>query len=386
MAHRSYNSNSAIVLLLTFFASACTDTDSANNARDAASDDEDLTSEAQTTTTDAPSESTESSESDEVNTTDGVTLATGDTTQGDAATSDTQDDAATSDTAQGDAATSDTAQGDAATSDTAQGDAATGDTQGDAATSDTADLTETTGDSGDTLPNEPADSGDANSASLLPVDLGSAENFVILAKSGISSVPTSVIVGNIGVSPAAATLITGFPLSADQQNVFATTPQVTGKVFAADYALDPPAMLTTAVGDMELAFTDAAGRAPDFTELGAGDIGGLTLSPGVYKWGTGLLIPTDVTLDGSATDVWIFQVAQDLELSNGTNITLTGGALPEHVFWQVAGLVDFGTTSHAERIVLTQTSVALQTGASLNGRVFAQTAVTLDSSTIVEPE
>ena len=222
-------------------------------------------------------------------------------------------------------------------------------------------------------------------ASAAPVSLGTAGNFVILAKSGISTVPTSAITGNLGVSPAAATFITGFSLIADATNVFSTSPQVTGKVYAADYALPTPSNLTTAVGDMELAFTDAAGRAPNVTELGAGNIGGMTLAPGVYKWGTGLLIPTDVTLTGSATDVWIFQIAQNLTMSSAARILLAGGALPKNVFWQVAGLVDLGTTAHCEGVVLTQTSVTLRTGASINGRLLAQTAVNLDGSAVVEP-
>ena len=195
--------------------------------------------------------------------------------------------------------------------------------------------------------------------------------------------PTSAVTGNLGVSPAAATFITGFSLTADSTNVFSTSPQVTGKVYAADYAPPTPSNLTTAVGDMELAFTDAAGRAPDVTELGAGNIGGMTLAPGVYKWGTGLLIPTDVTLTGSATDVWIFQIAQDLTMSSGAKILLAGGALPKNVFWQVAGLVDLGTTAHFEGVVLTQTSITLRTGASINGRLLAQTAVSIDGSTVV---
>jgi hypothetical protein len=217
------------------------------------------------------------------------------------------------------------------------------------------------------------------------VDLGTAGDFAILAKSGISGVPPSVVTGDIGVSPAAATFITGFSLTADATNVFATSTQVTGNVYAADYEAPTPSNMTTAIGDMELAFTDAAGRAPDVTELGAGDIGGMTLTPGVYQWGTGLLIPTDVTLDGAATDVWIFQIAQDLTMSSGTRIVLTGGAVPENVFWQVAGLVDLGTTAHCEGIVLTQTSVTLRTGATINGRLLAQTAVDIDASTVVEP-
>jgi hypothetical protein len=219
----------------------------------------------------------------------------------------------------------------------------------------------------------------------LPVSLGTAGNFAILAKSGISTVPTSAVTGDIGVSPAAATFITGFSLTADSTNVFSTSPQVTGRVYAADYAPPTPSKLTAAVGDMELAFTAAAGRAPDVTELGAGNIGGMTLAPAVYKWGTGLLIPTDVTLTGSATDVWIFQIAQDLTMSSAAKVLLAGGALPKNVFWQVAGLVDLGTTAHCEGVVLTQTSVTLRTGASINGRLLAQTAVNIDGSTVVEP-
>jgi hypothetical protein len=217
------------------------------------------------------------------------------------------------------------------------------------------------------------------------VDLRTAKNYAILAESGISTVPTAAITGNLGISPAAASFITGFSLIADSTNVFSTSPQVTGKVYAADYTAPTPSALTTAISDMQLAFTDAAGRAPGVTELGAGNIGGMTLAPGVYKWGTGLLIPTDVTLAGTATDVWIFQIAQNLTMSSGTKILLTGGAQPKNVFWQVAGLVDLGTTAHFEGVVLTQTSATLRTGASINGRLLAQTAVNLDSSSVVAP-
>ncbi|MDP1832938.1 MAG: ice-binding family protein [Geothrix sp.] len=219
----------------------------------------------------------------------------------------------------------------------------------------------------------------------LPVNLGTAGTYVILAKSGISTVPASAVTGNLGLSPAAASFITGFSLIADATNVFSTSPQVTGKIYAADYAAPTPSNLTTAVGDMQTAFTDAAGRAPDVTELGAGNIGGMTLAPKVYKWGTSLLIPTDVTLNGSATDVWIFQIAQNLTMSSAAKVLLTGGALPKNVFWQVAGAVDLGTTSHCEGILLTQTAINLRTGASVNGRLLAQTAVTIDGSTVVEP-
>jgi hypothetical protein len=231
----------------------------------------------------------------------------------------------------------------------------------------------------------PSEVGGDAGVSASAVDLGAAGDFAILAKTGVSSVPSSAITGDVGLSPAAATFITGFSLTNDSTNVFSMSPQVTGRVFAADYEAPTPSDLTGAISDMELAFSDAAGRAADVTELGAGNIGGMTLEPGVYQWGTGLLIPTNVTLTGSATDVWIFQIAQDLTVESDVRIVLAGGALAENVFWQVSGLAELGTTSHLEGVVLSQTSITLRTGASINGRLLAQTAVIIDGSTVIEP-
>jgi hypothetical protein len=144
--------------------------------------------------------------------------------------------------------------------------------------------------------------------------------------------------------------------------------------------------LTLAVGDMGFAYDDAAGRqSPDITELGAGQIGGLTLAPGLYKWSTGLLISKDVTLSGGPNDVWIFQVAGTLNQANATRVTLTNGALAKNVFWQVAGAVTLGTTAHFEGVVLAKTMIAVNTGASVNGRLLAQTAVTLQMNAVTAP-
>ena len=214
------------------------------------------------------------------------------------------------------------------------------------------------------------------------VDLGSATAFTILSKSGISTTGTTAVVGDIGVSPIDSTGITGFGLVLDASNVFATSALVIGKASASDYAAPTPAKLTAAVSDMEAAYTDAAGRAPDVTELGAGDIGGLTLAPGVYKWGTGLTIPTDVTLAGGPTAVWIFQVAGTLTTSSDTTVILSGGAIPGNIFWQVAGQTTLGTTSSFKGIILDQTAIVMNTGATLDGRALAQTAVTLDSNAV----
>lgn len=214
------------------------------------------------------------------------------------------------------------------------------------------------------------------------VNLGSAGNFTILAKTGISTTGTTSVIGDIGISPAEATYITGFGLILPASSVFSTSSLVTGKIYAPSYANPTPSNLITAVLDMQTAYTDAAGRASGFTELGAGNIGGLTLSPGVYKWGTGVTIPTDVTLSGGANDVWIFQIAQNLNVSSATKVILSGGAQASNVFWVVAGQTTIGTTAVFNGNILDQTAIVLNTGAILNGRALAQTAVTLDSNMV----
>jgi hypothetical protein len=218
------------------------------------------------------------------------------------------------------------------------------------------------------------------------VNLGTAGNYVILTKSGISTGPASTVTGNMGVSPINSTAITGFSLMLTAGSSFATSAQVTGNVYAPDYAAPTPANLTTAIGDMQTAYTDAAGRTtPDFTELGAGQIGGLTLVPGLYKWSTDVLISSDVTLSGDANAIWVFQIGGKITEADGTKIFLTGGARAANVFWQAFGDVALGTTSHFEGIILTQTSISLATGASINGRLLAQTAVTLQGNAVAVP-
>ena len=223
-------------------------------------------------------------------------------------------------------------------------------------------------------------------ASPAAVNLGSAGDFVILAKAGVTTVGVTSIVGDVGVSPIAASSITGFSLILDSSNTFSTSALVSGKVYAADYAAPTPSKMTTAISDMETAYTDAAGRtSPDFTELGAGDISGMTLSPGLYKWGTGVLITSGVTLMGSENDVWIFQIAQDLTVGNGAIVSLSGGAQAKNIFWQVAGETTLGTTSDFKGSILSKTLIAMNTGATLDGRALAQTAVTLQANAVTLP-
>ena len=167
---------------------------------------------------------------------------------------------------------------------------------------------------------------------------------------------------------------------------------LTGTIYTVDAAgplpcrVTAPTLLTKAVGDMAIAYTNAAGRKnPNFTNLKGGKIGGLTLVPGLYKWTTGVLIATNVTLSGGPTAVWIFQIAGTLTQASATKVILKGGALPKNVFWQTSGAVAIGTTAHFSGVILSKTMIAMKTGASANGRLLAQTAVTLQKNAVKRP-
>ncbi|MBE0622577.1 MAG: DUF3494 domain-containing protein [Burkholderiales bacterium] len=218
-----------------------------------------------------------------------------------------------------------------------------------------------------------------------PVLLGTAGNFVILAKTAVSTVPSSAITGDVGVSPAATSFLTGFSLTL-VGTTSATSTQVTGNLYGADMTTPTNTKLTTAVADMETAYTDAAGRVtPDFTNFGAGEIGGQTLVPGLYTWTGGVTISTDVTISGGANDVWIFQIPGNLTMSAAKGVILGGNAKAKNIFWQVAGVADMGAGAHFEGIVLSKTAITLQTGVSMNGRALAQTAVALDQNAVTKP-
>jgi len=119
------------------------------------------------------------------------------------------------------------------------------------------------------------------SALLEPVNLRTAGNYAILSKSGVTTTDATSVTGDVGTSPIAVSGVTGFGLTQDSSSKLSTSVCVTGKVYGADQY---PASLTTAISDMESAFTDAAGRAiPDFTELGGGNIEDLTFVSGLYK-------------------------------------------------------------------------------------------------------
>jgi len=169
-----------------------------------------------------------------------------------------------------------------------------------------------------------------------------------------------------------------------EEGTHSTSAIVTGFVFAADHGQITPAMMTTAVHDMEAAYTDVAGRVgPDSVELGAGNLSGMTLGPGIYKWSTNVEFTTDLTFEGTSTDVWIMQIAGTFTAGPGASIVLAGEAKGENIYWAIADVVAFGDGSHGEGIFLAQTMISFNAGSSLYGAAFAQTAVTMISTNVV---
>ncbi|MHB8566804.1 MAG: ice-binding family protein [Nitrososphaerales archaeon] len=223
-----------------------------------------------------------------------------------------------------------------------------------------------------------------HSSATSAVNLGTAGNYVILAESGISTTGATSITGDIGVSPIASTAITGFALVLDGSGQFATSSLVAGKVYAADYSAPTPATLTTAVSNMQTAYTTANGETTTVPE-GATALNGQTLTTGVYTWTNNLAITGGFTISGTSSDVWIFQIPGTLTVSNSVTVTLSGGATYNNIFWVVGGATTLGTNDNFQGIILDATSVAMNTGSTLTGRALAQTAVTLIANTVTAP-
>jgi hypothetical protein len=163
--------------------------------------------------------------------------------------------------------------------------------------------------------------------------------------------------------------------------------QLMGKAKAPNYHACTATELTTAVSDMETAYTDAAGRSnPDDAKINfeTGKIGGKTLTPDVYTFTVDVQITGDIYLDagGDADAVFIIQTTGNIIQAANTNVILSGSAKAENIFWQVAGTVTVGAGAHLEGILLVKTAVTFITGSSLKGRIFSQTAVTLQMATI----
>jgi hypothetical protein len=262
------------------------------------------------------------------------------------------------------------------------------------------------------------------------VELGSAANYVILSKAGITTVPRAgaIITGDIAVSPITGAAMTGFAFTLDSSGAFSTAPaQITGKAYGANYAAPTPAKLTVDVLAMQAAYANAAGRLnPNASRinLGTGLLGGVNpggqsdpLTPGVYTFNSFVSIGGDLNFKGmcsiacilllfctniqttlthkntrdslshlsSGAGVYIIQVRGYLAMTGGFKMILDDGAKAKDIFWQVTGYVSVGAKSHMEGTILTATAATFVTGSTLNGRIYAQTAVALQMATITCP-
>lgn len=227
----------------------------------------------------------------------------------------------------------------------------------------------------------------AMGAGPAPVNLGSTAPFVILSGAAITTTGGGTVTGNAGASPIAGSAI------------HLTAAQVKGTIYAVDSSgptgsVVAPSLLSTAKGDLTTAYNDAAGRSPTptgpFLNPGSGNIGGLNLVPGLYKFtGTGSITGANVTLTGGPNDVWIFQVAADLEVGSSVQVILAGGAQAGNVFWQVGTSATIGTFASFQGTILASQAVSMDTSSTIVGRALAFTAgVTFDgaSATLPTPE
>ena len=233
------------------------------------------------------------------------------------------------------------------------------------------------------------------------MNLGTAATYAILAEAGVSYTPTATvsstpkIIGNIGVSPAQASFITGFALDLPAGGAYSTSTLVNGAIYASDYAPPTPANLTTAIGDKLAAYNaaaamapaggGAAGGSPGVACPNVGDLGGQTLTPGVYTCGIDVQISTGLNLTLSGAGVYVIKSTGTLTQAANTNVLLTNGALPQNVFWQVAGAVSIGAGAHMEGNILSASNIALITGATAKGRLYSATNIAMDANTVTKP-
>jgi hypothetical protein len=224
------------------------------------------------------------------------------------------------------------------------------------------------------------------------IALGGACGYGVLAGATVTNTgPTHIVNGDLGLSPGSS--VTGF--QDPPANTYVGTGTHTagpGLVSGTIHITDTPPSpndAATAQTALTTAYNDLKGRTMPAPTTVAGDLGGLTLAPGIYKSTSTLGITGTLTLDGggNANAVWIFQIGSGLTTLSGSNVKLAGSASPHNIFWQVGSSAVLGTTSTFNGSILSLASITLATGATLNGRALAQTAgaVTLDSNMITVP-
>jgi len=223
------------------------------------------------------------------------------------------------------------------------------------------------------------------------IDLGLAGDYVILSKAGISTTGTTHITGDMGVSPIKAIGLTGWDLILTAASPYSISALVTGKIYAPDYNAPTPTLLTTAIDNMQTAYTAANGLlipAPT-NEYMTGNLNGQTLTKGIYKWSSNVSVTNGIILDGGGDEcaTFIFQIAGDLTVGDNSIITLQNGAKAKNIFWVVAGAkAALGTYVNFSGNILCKSLISLNTGTTVDGKLLAQTSVTLDANTVTDPQ
>ncbi len=211
-----------------------------------------------------------------------------------------------------------------------------------------------------------------------PLDLGIAQSFAAMAYSSIVSSPTSTIKGKVGLKPGRRTLI-----ALDAKT------EVEGgsdNVYSADDTGDKAIYLTLAREDLISAYREAAARETDKdkVEAYAGNIGGKTLPPGIYKWSNGVVIDSDVILEGNSKDIWIFQITGDVAVASGVNFKLLDGAKARNVYWQISGKVTLEANTKVPGTMMSQLTFEMKNSAKLNGRALVKNGKLLMNQNIID--
>ncbi len=214
-----------------------------------------------------------------------------------------------------------------------------------------------------------------------PVNLRTAAYFSIMTAAGITSAGSTTITGNIGTSPITGASITVACTELSAGEMFTDNAEPVNTCVSTDKGAS-----AIAIGDVGTAYTEAAaapaGVGPNLN-IGAGTVTAQILIPGVYTWGTNVNLTGDITLDGGANDVWIFQVSGTLDLAASKAIVLAGGALAKNVFWQASSTVTLNSGAVFKGNILAKTDIEMISGSHIDGRLLAQTEVRLGTTTVV---
>ena len=230
--------------------------------------------------------------------------------------------------------------------------------------------------------------GNVFAAGPATVVLGAASTYEILSKTAITTTGVTSITGDIGISPAAASALTGFAPVIDGSGTFSTSALISGRIYASDYTAPTPTNVGNAISAMEAAYTDAFGRTPGTgasnLNVGSGTLNGQNFVPGTYTWGSNVDITGNITFTGTASDIWIIQISGTLSLEANKQIILAGGALPQNIFWQVAGTTTVYPSAYFSGVILAgpgASTIHFESSSVLNGQALGQTDVTLIGST-----